>query len=94
MFVLEALVLTFMTTPLVTYFYPPHLHRRIAASGANFDNITDEAGIATNLVVNSKLRFTVVLDKLEHIWHDVAYATYPNLSSPDFVARRQGFLWA
>ena len=38
MFVLEALVLTFMT------FYSPHLRLRIAASGANFDNIADQEG--------------------------------------------------
>ena len=38
MFVLEALVLTFMT------FYPPHLRLRIVASGAIFDNIPVEEG--------------------------------------------------
>ena len=41
---LEALVLTFMTTPLVTNFYPPRLHLWIVASGANFDNIPDQEG--------------------------------------------------
>jgi len=71
MFVLEALVLTFMTTPLVTYFYPPHLRHRIAASGANFDNIADEEGAAPRARGplqdgEFKTRFTVVLDKLEH----------------------------
>ena len=72
MFVLEALVLTFMTTPLVTYFYPPHLRRRIAASGANFDNIADESGAGQKARAplqdgEFKTRFTVVLDKLEHM---------------------------
>lgn len=33
MFVLEALLLIFMTTPLVIYFYLPHLRHRIAALG-------------------------------------------------------------
>jgi len=72
MFVLEALVLTFMTTPLVTYFYPPHFRYRIAASGANIDNIVDEEGAAQKAHSplqdgEFKTRFTVVLDKLEHV---------------------------
>jgi hypothetical protein len=72
MFVLEALVITFMTTPLVIYFYPPHLRRRTAASGANFDNIADNSGAATKARGpfqdgEFKTRFTVVLDKLEHM---------------------------
>jgi len=33
MFVLEALLLTFMTTPVVTILYPPHL--RVKATGAD-----------------------------------------------------------
>ena len=69
MFVLEALVLTFMTTPLVTYFYPPHLRHRI---GADFDNISDEEGAVHKAHGplqdgEFKTRFTVVLDKLEHV---------------------------
>ena len=73
MFVLEALLLTFMTTPLVTWFYPPHLRRRIAASGANFNNIAgDEAAGSQRFPTsgfdeNLKTRFTVVLDKPEHL---------------------------
>ena len=41
MFVLEALVLTFATTPLVEWLYPPHFRVRIAATGANFKNVSD-----------------------------------------------------
>lgn len=41
MFVLEALVLTFVTTPLVTWLYPPQYRVRTAATGANFNNVTD-----------------------------------------------------
>ncbi|KAG5642537.1 hypothetical protein DXG03_002575 [Asterophora parasitica] len=72
MFVLEALILTFMTTPLVMRFYPPHLRRRISATGSTFGNVADEetrtdrksqgGGDSTG-----KRRFTVVLDKLEHL---------------------------
>ncbi|KAL0062653.1 K(+)/H(+) antiporter [Marasmius tenuissimus] len=41
MFVLEALVLTFMTTPLVVTFYPPDKRVRASATGANFNNVVD-----------------------------------------------------
>ena len=74
MFVLEALVLTFMTTPLVTWLYPAQFRRRVAASGANFRNVADDEAVAPgHRVANSgsdenlKTRFTVVLDKLEHL---------------------------
>jgi hypothetical protein len=73
MFVLEALVLTFMTTPLVTWLYPIQYRRRITASGANFYNVPDDEAVARGRVAKSgsdenlKTRFTVVLDKLEHL---------------------------
>ncbi|KDR83202.1 hypothetical protein GALMADRAFT_239040 [Galerina marginata CBS 339.88] len=72
MFVLEALVLTFMTTPLVTWLYPPHLRRRVAATGANFDNVADDEAVTRKRATPTqdgafKTRFTVVLDKLEHL---------------------------
>ncbi|KAG6840786.1 hypothetical protein C0991_004326 [Blastosporella zonata] len=71
MFVLEALTLTFMTTPLVTRFYPPHVRKRVAAVGPTFDNVADdERGADRKSQVgnsDSKRRFTVVLDKLEHL---------------------------
>ncbi|KAJ3869239.1 Sodium/hydrogen exchanger family-domain-containing protein [Lentinula novae-zelandiae] len=87
MFVLEALLLTFMTTPLVTLLYPPEARIRVAATGANFNNV---AGRNNMLEPGSKLdiedrkgsssdessdgeermmktRFTVVLDRIEHL---------------------------
>ncbi|KAF9525870.1 Sodium/hydrogen exchanger family-domain-containing protein [Crepidotus variabilis] len=71
MFVLEALVLTFMTTPLVTWLYPPHLRRRISATGGHFDNVADDEGMARKKPPledgEFRTRFTVVLDKLEHV---------------------------
>jgi hypothetical protein len=71
MFVLEALVLTFMTTPLVTLLYPPHLRRRISAAGI-FDYVADDEAVSAKKVEKAtegdfKTRFTVVLDKLEHV---------------------------
>ncbi|KAF9002926.1 Sodium/hydrogen exchanger family-domain-containing protein [Cyathus striatus] len=79
MFVLEALVLTFMTTPLVTWLYPPHLRKRISATGANFDNVADDetardarhnrsrAAAEGGGEYEKKTRFTVVLDRIEHV---------------------------
>jgi len=88
MFVLEALVLTFMTTPLVTWFYPPHLRRRVAASGTNFRNIPDDEAVARSQRVTKsedlKTRFTTVLDKLEHLPGMMALIQLiqPSLSEP------------
>jgi len=71
MFVLEALVLTFMTTPLVTWLYPLHLRRRISAAGV-FDHVADDETASAKKAEKAaegdfKTRFTVVLDKLEHV---------------------------
>ncbi|KAG1720942.1 Sodium/hydrogen exchanger family-domain-containing protein [Suillus lakei] len=74
MFVLEALTLTFMTTPLVTALYPPE-RRVIATSGGAPAQTRDEEGgdfdPDKKSLVNEeqpwRYRFTVVLDKLEHM---------------------------
>ncbi|KZV90004.1 hypothetical protein EXIGLDRAFT_838110 [Exidia glandulosa HHB12029] len=77
MFVLEALVLTFMTTPAVQYFYPPRLRVRASAGGVKHAAVesprekrsldvpspTDGLGA----VEGWKRHFTVVLDKVEHL---------------------------
>jgi len=82
MFVLEALLLTFMTTPVVTILYPPHLRVRVAATGANFNNVDGEEardekesrtrrpripGSNHSGDTKWRSRFTVVLDKAEHL---------------------------
>jgi hypothetical protein len=76
MFVLEALVLTFMTTPLVTALYPPHVRKRISTTGTPFGNVPDDEGspgldkktpIGGDGLGAIRRRFTVVLDKLEHL---------------------------
>ncbi|KAG5636492.1 hypothetical protein H0H81_007826 [Sphagnurus paluster] len=72
MFVLEALTLTFMTTPLVTRFYPPHVRKRTSATGATFGNVADDEARTDRKSPSGgdssvKRRFTVVLDKLEHL---------------------------
>ncbi|PPQ69428.1 hypothetical protein CVT24_001477 [Panaeolus cyanescens] len=72
MFVLEALVLTFLTTPMVTFLYPPHLRRRITTNGPTFGYVPDdEANAGKKQAIRDegdmRTRFTVVLDKLEHV---------------------------
>ena len=80
MFVLEAMVLTFMTTPAVTILYPPHLRVRVTATGQNFSNVDGEearnqrrtprpraSGSVRSDDTKWKSKFTVVLDKVEHL---------------------------
>ena len=71
MFVLEALVLTFMTTPLVTWLYPSHLRHRIGTTALDFEHVPDDEKRGQSIVSTqggtSKTRFTVVLDRLEHL---------------------------
>jgi hypothetical protein len=78
MFVLEALLLTFATTPTVSILYPPHLRTRVAVTGSPFANVRDpkddESGTKDRLPRTNhdkdgvwKRRFTVILDKLEHL---------------------------
>ena len=80
MFVLEAMLLTFMTTPVVTILYPPHLRVRVTATGANFNNVDGEEarnrprtqgsrtpGSGRSGDTKWRSRFTVVLDKVEHL---------------------------
>lgn len=90
MFVLEALVLTFMTTPLVTTLYPPNKRVRVAVSGANFNNVADDEnrkafrGSGDSDDGEFKRRFTFVLDKLEHLPGIMAFSQLiqPSLSNP------------
>ena len=79
MFVLEALFLTFMTTPAVQYFYPPHVRVRVIAGNikyahteskteeqfAQLDRHSQDSGPIAEAY--GKMRCTVVLDKLEHL---------------------------
>ena len=78
MFVLEVMFLTFMTTPVVTILYPPHPRVRFTATGANFNNIYGEkarnrtsrhrtSGSGHSDDTKWGSRFTVVLDKVEHL---------------------------
>ena len=81
MFVFEALLLTFMTTPAVVLLYPPEKRVRVSPTGANFTNVAAGDTSHTMSIAESrsgdsshkkpvepwKTRFTVVLDKVEHL---------------------------
>ncbi|VDB87370.1 unnamed protein product [Peniophora sp. CBMAI 1063] len=75
MFVLEAVTLTCMTTPLVMYLYPQEHRVRVSATGPNFNNVAGEtpaisrreSGTSSVEGLGWKRRFTVVLDKIEHL---------------------------
>ena len=93
MFVLEALVLTFATTPTVSYLYPAHLHSRATATGQSFVDVRgqkdDEGGIDDRTMITKhneegvfKRRFTVILDKIEHLPSLMAITQLLQPSSP------------
>ncbi|KIJ07232.1 hypothetical protein PAXINDRAFT_19572 [Paxillus involutus ATCC 200175] len=73
MFVLEALTLTFLTTPLVTALYPPERRVSVGTIGGEGSAIGNgSGGPDENASITVKghpwrHRFTVVLDKLDHI---------------------------
>ena len=75
MFVFEALLLTFCTTPLVTILYPPERRVRAAAAVGNYgvtttgttNAIPHDKKSQNELDLTWKTRFTVVLDKIEHL---------------------------
>ena len=66
MFVLEAVVLTCMTTPLVSVLYPPHVRTRASTGAPGEVGLPRLSGKRVSQD-NQKKRFTVVLDKLEHL---------------------------
>lgn len=75
MFVLEALTLTFATTPVVLWLYPPHRRVRATAIGGNFGHAGDEdrtggpsSAIGDEAVgLTGKRKFLFVLDKFESL---------------------------
>ena len=86
MFVLEALLLTFMTTPAVLLLYPSEKRVRVSATGANFLNVADGGEERGAMAVSTdrgerglgkrKTHFTVVLDKIEHLPSMMALAQF------------------
>lgn len=75
MFVLEALLLTFMTTPLVRFLYPPELRSHFPSNGVfpppmrkerpGAEEGVDEKQLSEDFPLRT--RFTVVLDKIDHM---------------------------
>ena len=71
MFVLEALTLTFITTPLVLALYPPECRVRVGATALPVEDDERGQGDEKASIITEEQpwrhRFTVVLDKLDHI---------------------------
>ncbi|KAG8861709.1 K(+)/H(+) antiporter [Tulasnella sp. 330] len=74
MFVLEALVLTFASTPVALVLYPPHMRKRVsptsvtgAGAGHGRAHERQAPGNVMPLDSDRKGRFLVVLDKMEHV---------------------------
>lgn len=75
MFVLEAVTLTCVTTPLVLFLYPQEHRIRVSTTGQPFSNVAGEteeisrreSGTSSDDGLGWKRRFTVVLDKIEHL---------------------------
>ncbi|KAF8214100.1 potassium:hydrogen antiporter [Mycena galopus ATCC 62051] len=69
MFVLHAILLTCMTTPLTMFFYPPKYHKH---EGTNTVKIDLEAAVRASIRRSTsedevKTKFSIVLDKIEQI---------------------------
>jgi len=75
MFVFEALLLTFMTTPIVNAIYPPERRTRpndphvtdISGSSVHKGDEDDQASLVASDDYQSRQRFTVVLDGFDHL---------------------------
>ncbi|KAG9122515.1 K(+)/H(+) antiporter [Ceratobasidium sp. 392] len=74
MFVLEALLLTFATTPVAIWLYPQQYRVRATAMGGNFDSANDQdrprmsSSLGEGAVgLKSKQKFLFVLDKFESL---------------------------
>ena len=71
MFVLEAITLTFLTTPLVSVLYPPELRTQLSDRPVIQCSEGGPESGASNPAVGTgcpwRYRFTVVLDRLEHV---------------------------
>ena len=90
-----------MTTPLVTTLYPPQYRVRASGTGSNFNNVGDGERDAGRNEGSSKLRsssedwedawkrrFTVVLDKIDHLPGMIAFTrliTAPAATSSEDV---------
>lgn len=66
MFVLHALVLTFVTTPLTLWVYPPSARTLAAAHGAKVESEDQEVRKSAS-EEGFKTKFSIVLDKLEQV---------------------------
>ncbi|KAH7927523.1 hypothetical protein BV22DRAFT_1084911 [Leucogyrophana mollusca] len=96
MFVLEAVTLTFITTPLVNALYPPERRVRVGGSGAAPAKTPGlESGTDDSMFNDKKFsdehpwrhRFTVVLDKLDHMPGIMALTQLMHIPNHDLRSR-------
>ncbi|KAG9051034.1 K(+)/H(+) antiporter [Tulasnella sp. UAMH 9824] len=67
-FVLHAIVLTFITTPLTLWIYPPHVRNRITGAVPHDSTSGTQPTLPYHPTVDGlKTRFTIVLHKMEHV---------------------------
>ncbi|KZV64772.1 hypothetical protein PENSPDRAFT_656304 [Peniophora sp. CONT] len=98
MFVLEAVTLTCMTTPLVMYLYPQERRIRVSATGQPFSNVAGEtpeisrreSGTSSVDGLGWKRRFTVVLDKIEHLPGMMAFSQIIQVPTIDSSSSEHG----
>jgi hypothetical protein len=67
MFVVHAIILTFMTTPLTLLFYPPQYHVHIGSNKAKDGALDDETGKRQHDDEHTKTKFAMVLDKIDQL---------------------------
>jgi hypothetical protein len=68
MFVVHAIILTFMTTPITLWVYPPKYRSRPGVASDRVGPGADEAALSKRFSENEvKTKFTVVLDKIEQL---------------------------
>ncbi|KIK34429.1 hypothetical protein CY34DRAFT_17729 [Suillus luteus UH-Slu-Lm8-n1] len=88
MFVLEALTLAFMTTPLITALYPPERRLITTAPPQTRDDECRDFDANKKSLVNEEQpwrhRFTVVLDRIEHMLCMMALTQLVRPPIPDF----------
>lgn len=89
MFVLDALFLTFCTTPVVSILYPPHRRIHVTISGNEIRETLDtgkhgggaKEGHDYDVSFTHKTRFTVLLDTFDHLPGVMSLSQLLSLSS-------------
>lgn len=65
MFVIHAIILTVLTTPLTLWCYPPK--HRTRKGGKDFPSVDEEREVNGDLAETFKTRFSIILNRMEHL---------------------------